>query len=116
MTEVQELIGQLPAEGEFVPLSLVRRIVNANLGPWSPQQQAHAVIQDAIRPAVRVPFPVVAAFSGQPGGPGKFVDRDQAILILVSAWLAFAGDVPVVAMIRALRATGTDPMIFAQAQ
>lgn len=102
VTTAQDLLSELPDGLEVVPLPIVRQIINERLGPWHRNQQAYAVRDGAIRPL--------------PGRVGQVhalaVSRDEAVLILVAALLAFAAGVAVVGMIRALRVSGVDPGAF----
>jgi hypothetical protein len=116
VTTARELIAELPADTDVIPLPVVRRIINEHLGPWDRDLQSYAVKSGAIQPVAKAPGPVAGAGARKyQGGRGLAVDRDQAVLILVAASLAFAADVPVVGMIRALRASGVDPAVFVQA-
>lgn len=115
MTTAHELIAELPADTDVIPLPVVRRIINERLGPWDRDSQSYAVKSGAIRPIRKVPGPVAGGNARKyQGGPGLAVDRDQAVLILVAASLAFAAGVPVIGMIRALRVSGVDPAVFVQ--
>lgn len=94
---------------------MLRRIINKHLGPWSDDQQRHAVKSGAIRPVTKPTRVPNGAANRKPlVGRGDVVDRPQAVLILVAAVMAFAADVPVPHMIRALRASGVDPTVFVQ--
>jgi hypothetical protein len=116
VTTARELIAELPAETDVIPLPVVRRIINERLGTWDADAQSYAVKSGAIKPITKAPGPVAGRNARKhQGGPGLAVDRDQAVLILVAAVLAFAAGVAVVGMIRALRASGVDPAVFAQA-
>ena len=116
VTTAQALIAELPESAEVIPLPLVRRIINEHLGPWDRDAQSYAVKSGAIRPAPKVPGPVAGQNARKYlGGNGLIVDRDEAVLILVAAVLAFAAGVAVVAMIRALRVSGVDPAVFVKA-
>ncbi len=100
----------------MIPLPVVRRIINEHLGPWTRDQQAYAVRMGAITPVAKTPGPLAGGRARKfTGGPGVAVDRDQAVLVLVAAVLAFAAEIEVVGMIRALRASGVDPAVFAEA-
>lgn len=102
MTTARTLIAELPDGAGAIPLPVIRGIVNSRLGPWDREQQSYAVRSGAIRPL--------------PGRQGRHhayaVDRNEAVLILVAAALAFAAGVAVVAMIRAVRVSGLDPAVF----
>lgn len=116
VTTVRELIAELPADTDVIGLPEVRRIINEHLGPWDHRAQSWAVKVGAIKPLAKTPGPVAGAQRRKYQEPrGLVVDRDQAVLILVAAYLAFAADVPVVGQIRALRASGVDPTVFLQA-
>lgn len=104
MTTAQELIDELPGDAEAIPTSVIRGIVNAHLGHWDTDAVSYAVKSGAIRPLPKRQGP----------GAAYAVDRDQAVLILVAAVLAFAAGVAVVAMIRAIRISGVDPSVFVQ--
>ena len=115
VTTADKLIADLPANTGTIPIPEIRRIINKHLGPWTEDQQRFAVTSGAIRPVpkpTRVPHGSAAR---KPlVGRGDVVDRDQAVLIIVAAVLAFAADVPVPGMIRALRVSGIDPAMFVQ--
>ena len=108
VTTIDGLIAELPAGADVIPLPVIRRIINDRLGPWSEDQQWFAVRSGAISP-------VAKPRGTQKVGRGTAVDRDQAVLIMVASFLAFAAEVPVVGMIRALRVSGINPALFAQA-
>jgi hypothetical protein len=113
VTTADKLIADLPADTETIPIPVIRRIINKHLGPWTDDQQHDAVRTGAIRPVAKPTRPPTGASYRKPRvGRGAVVDRDQAVLIIVAAVLAFAADVPVVGMIRALRASGVDPTVF----
>lgn len=115
VTTAQALIAELPESTEVIPLPLVRRIINEHLGPWDRDAQSYAVKSGAIHPAPKMPGPVAGQNARKHlGGNGLIVDRDEAVLILVAAVLAFAAGVAVVAMIRAIRVSGLDPAVFVQ--
>lgn len=104
MTTAQTLIAELPGDVEVIPLPVVRGIVNDHLGPWDRDATSYAVKSGAIRP-----------LPGRQGSSHAYaVDRDEAVLILVAAALAFAAGVAIVAMIRAIRVSGVDPAVFVQ--
>jgi hypothetical protein len=116
VTTAQELIAELPGDVEAIPLPLIRGLINEHLGPWDRDAQSYAVKSGAIRPVKKAPGPVAGRNARKyQGGAGLAVDRDQAVLILVAAVLAFAAGVAVVAMIRAIRVSGVDPAVFAEA-
>jgi hypothetical protein len=104
VTTAQALIAELPDDAEVIPLPLIRGIVNEHLGPWGKQAQHTAIKSGAIH-ALPGHYPPTNA---------RAVDRDEAVLILVAAVLAFAAGVAVVAMIRAIRVSGVDPSVFVQ--
>jgi hypothetical protein len=113
VTTANELIAELPEGNKPVPLSVVRRIINEHLGPWTEAQQRFAVQSGAIEPVAKPHVPPTGGHARRPiVGRGHVVDRDQAALIIVAAVLAFAAEVPVVGMIRALRVSGVDPAVF----
>jgi len=102
VTTVQELIAELPEGAGAIPLPTVRRIINDHLGTWDRGAPSRAVMQGAI-----------TALPERTGHGGAYmVDRDEAVLILVAAVLAFAAGVAVVAMIRAVKISGVDPGVF----
>jgi hypothetical protein len=116
VTTVQALIAELPENAEVIPLPVIRRIINEHLGSWDRDAQSYAVRSGAIRPVPKTPGPVAGPRARKyREGAGLIVDRDQAVLILVAAALAFAAEVTVVGMIRALRVSGVDPAVFVQA-
>lgn len=115
VTTADKLIADLPADMETIPVPAIRRIINKHLGPWTEDQQRFAVTSGAIRPVPKPTRPPTgASYRHRRVGRGDVVDRDQAVLIIVAAVLAFAADVPVPGMIRALRASGIDPSVFVQ--
>ena len=115
VTTADKLLADLPADTETIPIPVIRRIINQHLGPWTDDQQHAAVRTGAIRPVAKPYRPPTGVASRKlKVGRGAVVDRDQAVLIIVAAVLAFAADVPVVGMIRALRASGVDPAVFVQ--
>jgi hypothetical protein len=116
VTTARELIAELPTDTDVIPLPVVRRIINEHLGPWTRDQQAYAVRMGAIHPVPKKPGPVAGSRARKYQAGVVAVDRDQAVLILVAAVLAFAAGVEVVGMIRALRASGVDPVVFTQTQ
>lgn len=105
VTTAQELIAELPGDVEVIPTPIIRGIVNDHLGRWSDDAVTNAIKAGAIRPRPER--------HGQ--GQSYTVDRDEAILILVAAALAFAAGIAVVSMIRAIRISGVDPAVFVQA-
>lgn len=105
VTTVHELIAELPEDTEVIPLPDVWRIINDQVGPWDMTLTSHAVKAGAIR---ALP---------ERGGPNRrsyLVTRDEAVLIIVGAVVAFALDRPVVAGIRAVRGSGVSPVTFAE--
>jgi len=113
VTTALELIAELPDDVEAIPLPAIRGIVNEHLGPWDRAAQAYAVRTGAIRTVDKTPGPAAGGRARKyQGPPGLAVDRDEAVLILVAAALAFAAGVAVVAMIRAIRVSGLDPSAF----
>lgn len=102
VSTAQALVAQLP-DADEIPLPVVRAIVNGHLGPWDAQAQSYAVKSGVIDTA---PYR-----HGQ--GHAYVVGRDEAILILVAAILAFAAGVAVVSMIRAIKTTGLSAQALA---
>jgi hypothetical protein len=117
VTTAHDLIAELPEGAEVVPLLLIRRLINEHLGPWTPAQQASAIGSGSIRPIKKTRGPVGGSHPRKyVEGPGVMVDRDQAVLILVAAVLAFAAKTEVPPAIRLVRASGVDLSVFVQAQ
>lgn len=117
VTTARDLIAELPADTDAIPLPLVRRVINEHLTTvrWDADLQAKAVQAGAIKPIRKAPGPVAGGRARKyQGGPGLAVDREQAVLILTAACLAEAAEVPVISMIRVLRVSGVDPQVFTQ--
>jgi hypothetical protein len=101
----QELIAELPEGTGAIPLPTVRKLINDRVGPWDVDAPARAVRSGAIQ--------------ARPERYGRshslMVDRNEAVLILIAAVLAFAAGIAVIAMIRAVKISGVDPSVFIQA-
>jgi hypothetical protein len=93
----QALLADLP-DTEVIPLPLIRDRIG-----WDRQAQHNAVSQGLIQPLP------------QRGKAGCFqVTRDEAVIILIAAALAFAAGVAVVVMLRAIRGTGLNAQTLAE--
>jgi hypothetical protein len=98
MSTMQALLADLP-ETEVIPLPLIRDRIG-----WTREQQHHAVETGAIRPVAKR------------GKAGCYqVTRDDAIEILIAAALAIAIGVAVVAVLRAVRDSGLNARVLAEA-
>jgi hypothetical protein len=94
----QTLLADLP-DTEVIPLPFVRDRIG-----WKRDQQSYAVESGVIHPIEKR------------GKAGCYqVTREDAVLILVAASLAFAAGVAVVTMIRAIKDAGLYTSAFAQA-
>ena len=95
MNEITEMTAAVRELDPDTPVRLAR--ISRAIG-WSYDAQS-----DAIKAGAVDPLPAPPA-----GRRGYLVSRDEALTILAAAILALAAGVAVVAMIRAIKATGLD--------
>ena len=103
MTNVQELIRELPGDAEVISLPVVRQIISERLGPWSANAQCLAIKSGAITVLDNAP-----TF----GSNAKKVTRSEAVLILAAAVLASMSGGTVGSTLSMIKLSGVDPAVF----
>jgi hypothetical protein len=95
MIDAQELLAKLP-EGDEVLLPEVGDIVG-----WDYAERTYAVRSGTVH-----------ALPKPPGQRTYRLSRDEAILVVIACGLALAAGIAICSAIRAIRASGLDPMAF----